>query len=44
MQMHLVLIAIKTIMHMSCLKNQCRRQSDVDNPAVWYHLSIYLFL
>lgn len=31
-------------MHMGCLKNQCRRQSDVDNPAVCYHLSIYLFL
>lgn len=31
-------------MHMVCLKNQCRRQSDVDNPAVCYHLSIYLFL
>lgn len=31
-------------MHMVCLKNQCRRQSDVDSPAVCYHLSIYLFL
>lgn len=43
-QTHLVLIAIKTVMHMPCLKNQWRRQSNVDNPAVWYHLSIYLFL